>query len=242
MWWPVRLRWAWSYYLSMISFQRVSKWYADKAAVQNVSFTAKPGDVIGFLGLNGAGKTTTMRLALGYLEPTSGTITVNKLNPRTERISIVKDIGYLPENNPLYPEMKVEEYLAFIAEVKGISDYQAVAQEVGVGDSLHKKIEELSRGYRQRVGLAAALLSNPQILILDEPTSGLDPIEQEKIRELIKKISKKKTTIFSTHILSEVEEIANRLIIIHKGVLVYDGKKPMGKGAVEKLFKKLVRA
>jgi len=225
----------------MILLSSVSKIFKDKTAVNNISFKAKPGEIIGFLGLNGAGKTTTMRLVLGYLIPTKGKISVNDLNPLDDRLEIVRQVGYLPENNPLYQEMKVEEYLQFIAAVKNSTASKEIAERVGLSDVMNSKIEELSRGYKQRVGLAAALLGDPNILILDEPTSGLDPLEQERIRNLIKKLSKNKTIIFSTHMLSEVEDIANRLIIINKGKIVFDGKKPKGKGSVEKLFKKLVK-
>jgi len=137
--------------------------------------------------------------------------------------------------------MRVNEYLSFIAKIKSVDQVGNIPQMVGLVDSESSKIEELSRGYKQRVGLAAALLGNPDILILDEPTSGLDPIEQEKIKTLIKKIARNKTIVFSTHILSEVDDVANRLIIINEGTLAYDGKKPKGKGAVDKLFKKLVQ-
>jgi ABC-2 type transport system ATP-binding protein len=227
----------------MISLNSVTKQFKTKTAVSNVSFQAKEGEIIGFLGPNGAGKTTTMRLILGYLTPTSGEVQVNNRDPQHNRIQTLKSIGYLPENNPLYTEMKVKEYLQFIAEVKqtkNVDQIEIVAKDVGLDDVMNTKIEELSRGYKQRVGLATALLGTPTILILDEPTSGLDPIEQDKIKELIKKTAKKKTVIFSTHILSEVEDIATRLVIINKGVVIYDGKKPEGKGGVEKLFKDLM--
>ncbi len=225
----------------MITVSSVTKRYTNKVAVNDISFTAKEGEIIGFLGPNGAGKTTTMRLLLGYLSPTSGRIIIDNFSPLENRIEILKKVGYLPENNPLYQEMKVKEYLQFIAEVKGDHELELSAEQVGLSDVLDSKIEELSRGYKQRVGLAAALIGSPSILILDEPTSGLDPLEQEKIRTLIKKIAKKKTILFSTHMLSEVEDIATRLIIIHNGKLVYDGVKPKSKGGVEKLFKKLVK-
>ncbi|OGK23173.1 hypothetical protein A2954_00600 [Candidatus Roizmanbacteria bacterium RIFCSPLOWO2_01_FULL_37_12] len=225
----------------MILLSSVSKKFKNKTAVDNISFQAKEGEIIGFLGPNGAGKTTTMRLILGYLTPTEGKISVNNFDPLEQRVDILKEIGYLAENNPLYSEMKVLEYLQFIASVKNSNNYAEISSEVGLDDVLKSKIDELSRGYRQRVGLAAALLGKPSILILDEPTSGLDPLEQEKIRKLIKKISSEKTIIFSTHMLSEVEDIASRLIIIDKGKIVFDGKKPKGRGMVEKLFKKLIR-
>jgi len=225
----------------MILFSSVTKVFNNKTAVDNVSLKTKQGEIIGFLGPNGAGKTTTMRLLLGYLSPTQGNVYIDNHAVVEKRIIVLKKIGYLPENNPLYQEMKVDEYLRFISSVKNADNYSEIASQVGLGEVLASKIDELSRGYKQRVGLAAALLGNPSILILDEPTSGLDPIEQEKIRKLIKKISRNKTIIFSTHILSEVEYIASRLIIINRGRIVFDGKKPKGKGSVEKLFKKLVR-
>ncbi len=227
----------------MIKLDEVTKQYGSKIAVNNISFNAKKGEIIGFLGPNGAGKTTTMRLILGLIKATSGDVSVNGHEPIVDRLKVLSHIGYLPENNPLYPEMKVREYLQFMTEVKEVTDTETVnqiAEDVNVTDVLDSKIEELSRGYRQRVGLAAALLGSPEVLILDEPTSGLDPLEQDKIKDLIKKISKEKTVIFSTHILSEVEDIANRLVIIKEGSVVYDGKKPVGRGEVERLFKNLM--
>lgn len=227
----------------MITLTEVSKQYGHTRAVEDVTFTAQKGEIIGFLGPNGAGKTTTMKLLLGLIQPTSGEVRVNKLNPLTNRMDILTDIGYLPENNPLYGDMKVIEYLKFVAEVKGVTDVkniEEIIQNVDITEKSAAKIDELSRGYRQRVGLAAALIGNPPILILDEPTSGLDPIEQEKIKNLIKKSAKNKIIIFSTHILSEIEDIATRLVIISKGEVVFDGDKPKRVGGVEKLFKKLV--
>ena len=224
----------------MIELSRVSKFFGKVRAVDNVSFKIKKGEIVGFLGPNGAGKTTTMRLILGILRPTKGKVKVFGFDPQEERVEVAKRIGYLPEGNPLYPEMKVREYLTFVSEAKRAGDFRKIAEKVGLEDKLEEKIENLSRGYKQRVGLAAALLGDPKALILDEPTSGLDPIEQEKIREYIKKLGKNRIIIFSTHILSEVEAIADRLIIIDKGRIVYDGKKPKRKGGVENLFKKVV--
>lgn len=224
----------------MIVLTSVSKRFQNKTAVDNISFKAKKGEIIGFLGPNGAGKTTTMRLILGYLTPSEGKIIIDSLDPLENRIDILKKVGYLPENNPLYHEMRVLEYLKFIASVKNTDNFLETASQVGLDDVLNSKIDELSRGYKQRVGLAAALLGEPSILILDEPTSGLDPLEQEKIRKLIKQLGK--TIIFSTHMLSEVEDVASRLIIINKGKIVFDGRKPKGKGMVEKLFKKLIKS
>jgi len=228
----------------MIAVTNIVKKFGQTYAVDDISFQAKKGEIIGFLGPNGAGKTTTMRLILGLLKPTSGTITIAHIEPIKYRLDVLPQIGYLPENNPLYGEMKVREYLDFIAQMKNVKDTSQIDEaisQVSIDDKITSKIDELSRGYKQRVGLAAALLGDPAILILDEPTSGLDPLEQDKIKALIKKVAKKKLIIFSTHILSEVEDIANRLIIINKGEIVYDGKKPARKGGVEKLFKKLVK-
>ncbi len=225
----------------MILVKSVIKKFRQKTAINNISFTAKEGDIVGFLGPNGAGKTTTMRLLLGYILPTAGKIVVNNLRPEGDRIKILKNVGYLSENNPLYDDLRVIEYLQFIAAVKSVGDFSDLLTEVGLEDVLPTKIEELSRGFKQRVGLAAALIGDPAILILDEPTSGLDPLEQEKIRDLIKKLARRKTIIFSTHILSEVENIATKLIIINRGKIVYDGVKPKGRGMVEKLFKKYVK-
>lgn len=225
----------------MIVLNGVTKTFNKNNAVTNLSFKTKEGEIIGFLGPNGAGKTTTMRLILGYLAPTSGKIMIDNLDPSNDRITLLKKIGYLPENNPLYSEMTVHEYLEFISSAKNAQNLESIINSVGLIDVTNKKIEQLSRGFKQRVGLAAALLGNPEILVLDEPTSGLDPIEQEKIRILIKKMSKRKTIIFSTHILSEIEDIANRVIIINHGQIVFDGDKPRGRGAVEKLFKKLIK-
>ncbi|CAN5120255.1 hypothetical protein BH09PAT2_BH09PAT2_10910 [soil metagenome] len=227
----------------MITLTHVTKQYTTKKAVNDISLSTKKGEIIGFLGPNGAGKTTTMKLILGLLKPTSGEVMVDNFDPVKQRLSVVSKVGYLPENNPLYGEMRVIEYLEFIASAKGVGfeSIPDIMAEVNLEDAEQAKIENLSRGYKQRVGMAAALIGNPEILILDEPTSGLDPIEQDKIKDLIKKLAKEKIVIFSTHILSEVEAVANRLIIINKGNIVYDGAKPKGTGAVEKLFKQLLR-
>lgn len=226
----------------MISVRSVSKLFNNKKALSGISFEVKEREIIGLLGPNGAGKTTTMRLIVGYLRPTTGTILVNGKTPIDDRMEVVRTIGYLPENNPLYQEMKVEEYLGFIASMKKsvFEKKDDLCTHTGIEDVFSSRIDELSRGYKQRVGLTAALLGNPTLLILDEPTSGLDPIEQDKIRMLIKELGKKKTIILSTHILSEVEDVATRLIIINKGTIVYDGEKPKRKGSIETLFKKLV--
>lgn len=226
----------------MIVVKNVTKTFAAKKALDAVSFTIKEGEVVGFLGPNGAGKTTTMRLIVGLLVPTSGSVQIDSKDPVKDRLSVLSRIGYLPENNPLYPEMKVFEYLTFICSTKGARKavLDNIAVDTGIVAVMQTKIEALSRGYKQRVGLAAALIGSPDILILDEPTSGLDPIEQEKIRTLIKKLGRKQTVLLSTHILSEVEDVATRLVIINNGTIVYDGAKPQGKGTVEALFMKRV--
>ena len=181
-----------------------------------------------------------MRIIVGYLKPTSGSVRLDGEDPIAQRLNVLTQIGYLPENNPLYTDMKVDEYLQFIVDTKNSTgDFlRSIIEETGISDVLSSKIEELSRGFKQRVGLAAALIGNPKIIIFDEPTSGLDPLEQEKIRDLIKKLGKKRTVILSTHILSEVVDVATRVIIINKGIIVYDGPKPKTDTAMEALFKK----
>jgi len=226
----------------MIVLDKVSKFFGEKKALDDVSFKVKEGEIIGFVGPNGAGKTTTMRVIVGYLKPTAGEVTIDEKNPIDDRIDVLKQIGYLAENNPLYLEMKVSEYLNFITSIKDDREnLHSLKKQTGIEEIWQSKIEELSRGYKQRVGLAAALIGDPKILILDEPTSGLDPIEQEKIRNLIKTLGKKKTIILSTHILPEVEDVATRVIIIDKGKIVYDGAKPKRRGEVERLFKRLIK-
>jgi ABC-2 type transport system ATP-binding protein len=225
----------------MIELSHVYKQFGIKIAVSDLSFKAQVGDIIGFLGPNGAGKTTTMRLITGFLKPTEGMVKVFEKNPIADRLVILPRMGYLPENNPLPGDMTISEYLTYIAEVKEETQLDKIVRELNIDDVYDKKIEQLSRGYKQRVGLAAALCGKPDILLLDEPTSGLDPIEQDVIKELIQKLAKKRIVIFSTHILSEIEDIATRVLIINKGLLLFDGPKPKGKGGVETLFKKLVK-
>lgn len=225
----------------MIKLEEVTKTFGMKEAVSSLSFTVKEGEIVGFVGPNGAGKTTTMRLITGLLYPTSGTVRLFDLDPIEKRLAILPRLGYLPENNPLPLDMTVEEYLVFIASVKKETHLGQIVRELNIDDVFEKKIEQLSRGYRQRVGLAAALCGKPDILLLDEPTSGLDPIEQDVIKDLIQKLAKKRSVIFSTHILSEIEDIATRVLIINKGKLLFDGAKPKGKGSVETLFKKLIK-
>lgn len=225
----------------MITLQSVTKTFGIKEAVTSLSFSVKEGEIVGFVGPNGAGKTTTMRLITGLLRPTSGTVRLFDCDPIEKRLSVLPRLGYLPENNPLPLDMTVEEYLTFIASVKHEMHLGTIVRELNIDDVFGKKMEQLSRGYRQRVGLAAALCGKPDILLLDEPTSGLDPIEQDVIKDLIQKLAKRRSIIFSTHILSEIEDIATRVLIIDKGKLLFDGAKPKGKGSVETLFKKLIK-
>jgi len=214
-----------------VSVQNLSKVYADQKAVDNISFVAKKGEVLGFLGPNGAGKSTTMKMLTCYLPPSAGTVSVCGLDIVKQPLEVKQKIGYLPENNPLYYDMYVKEFLEFAYHVHGQQstvDSQKRIKEtidlVGLNLEHHKKIGQLSKGYKQRVGLAQALIHNPEILILDEPTSGLDPNQLVDIRNLIKELGKEKTIIFSTHIMQEVQAVCDRVIIINKGKLVADDK------------------
>ena len=206
----------------------LSKQYGHQWAVNGISFNVDRGEVVGFLGPNGAGKSTTMRIATCFLPPTSGTVLVSGLDVRKDSIPIRKTIGYLPEHNPLYTEMYVHEYLRFCGSIfgmRGDSLKQRVGEIIemcGLVAEQHKRIESLSKGFRQRVGLAQAMLHNPEVLILDEPTSGLDPNQLAEIRRLIKNISRNKTVLFSTHIMQEVQAICDRVIVIHQGKIVAD--------------------
>lgn len=211
-----------------ISVNNLSKIYGTQKAVNNISFTINKGEIVGFLGPNGAGKSTTMKMITGYLKSDAGNavvcgITVDENNNETK-----KKIGYLPEANPLYYDMFVREYLDFISNVHEVKNkkekIEAVIKTVGLNVEANKKIGQLSKGYKQRVGLAAALIHNPDVLVLDEPTSGLDPNQIIEIREVIKELGKDKTVLFSSHIMQEVEAICDRVIIINKGNIVADDK------------------
>jgi len=206
-----------------IHVESLTKSYGAQKAVDGISFTAGTG-VLGFLGPNGAGKSTTMKILTGFIPQTSGTAKVDGFDVRAQPIEVKKRIGYLPESNPLYAEMYVKESLAFVAGIHGISSPAARIAEVieitGLGPEQHKKIGQLSKGYRQRVGLAQAILHDPQVLILDEPTSGLDPNQLIGIRQLITDLGKTKTVILSTHIMQEVEAVCDKVIIINKGKIV----------------------
>jgi len=205
----------------------VSKLYGQQKALDNVSFNINRGEVAGFIGPNGAGKSTMMKIITGYIPPTSGEVFVNDLNTIENSINIRKIIGYLPEHNPLYPEMYIIEYLKYVAGLYGINKnskelIEAIIAKTGLEAEKKKKIGALSKGYRQRVGLAQALIHDPEILILDEPTSGLDPNQILEIRSLISELGKEKTVMLSTHIMQEVEAICDRVIIIDKGKIVAD--------------------
>jgi len=213
-----------------IAVQGVTKYYGEQKALDNVSFEVKKGEIVGFLGPNGAGKSTMMRIITGFIPATSGFVFVNDIDISSNTTEIKKIIGYLPENNPLYPEMYVREYLGFMASVYKMSNslkkqIDNVIEITGLAPEQKKKIGSLSKGYRQRVGLAQALIHNPDVLILDEATSGLDPNQIVEIRNLIREAGKEKTVLFSTHIMQEAEAICDRVIIIDKGVIVADEEK-----------------
>lgn len=209
----------------MIEVSHVSRNFGDFRAVNDVSFSIPTGQIVGLLGPNGAGKTTTMRMITGFLEPSSGTVTIDGINICENPVEAKKKIGYMPESAPLYGEMIVEDYLVYIANIYGQNPEEkvpALCEECGLKEVMSKNISELSRGNRQRVALAHALMNDPEILILDEPTSGLDPNQVEDVRAIIREIGKTRTVIVSTHILSEVETICSRAIIISGGKLVAD--------------------
>ena len=209
----------------MIEVSHVSRNFGDFRAVNDVSFSIPTGQIVGLLGPNGAGKTTTMRMITGFLEPTSGTVTIDGIDICENPVEAKKKIGYMPESAPLYGEMIVEDYLVYIAKIYGQNPEEkvpALCAECGLKEVMSKNISGLSRGNRQRVALAHALMNDPEILILDEPTSGLDPNQVEDVRAIIREIGKTRTVIVSTHILSEVETICSRAIIISGGKLVAD--------------------
>ncbi|MCX6208844.1 MAG: ATP-binding cassette domain-containing protein [Bacteroidetes bacterium] len=202
------------------------KIYGQQKAVDNISFKVNKGEVVGFLGPNGAGKSTTMKILTGYLQQTEGTAIVSDIDVKNNPIEAKRKVGYLPEANPLYYDMYVKEYLSFIAGVHSLNNINIKVDEViklvGLQVEKNKKLGQLSKGYKQRVGLAAALIHQPEVLILDEPTSGLDPNQIIEIRNVIKEQGKNKTVLFSSHILQEVQAICNRIIIINKGKIIAD--------------------
>lgn len=207
-----------------IEVKNITKSYGEQKALNAINFSINKGEIVGFLGPNGAGKSTLMKILTGYINVYEGVVLVNEFNMNTHKIEAQKSIGYLPEHNPLYLEMYVKEYLQFNAAIHKISKEEVgkIIFKVGLTPEAHKKINQLSKGYRQRVGLAAALLHNPEVLILDEPTTGLDPNQLVEIRNLIKEVGKDKTVLFSTHIMQEVEAVCDRVILINKGEIVAD--------------------
>ncbi len=213
----------------MIRIENLSKDYGHIKAVKSISFSLADREIVGFLGANGAGKTTTLKMITGYLAPTSGTVFVDKKNINDHYLEIQKKIGYLPELNPLYAEMKVYDYLRFHAEIREIHGDEfkkalvRVIQDCGLQGVVHRTVGNCSKGYRQRIGLAAAMIHDPKILILDEPVTGLDPNQIVEIRQLIKKLGKEKLVLMSSHILQEIQATVNRIIIIHNGEIVADG-------------------
>jgi ABC-2 type transport system ATP-binding protein len=207
-----------------ISVSSLTKTYGSQKAIDNISFNASNNEIVGFLGPNGAGKSTTMKIITGYVQPDAGSVFINDIDVNKHSLKAKKHIGYLPEGNPLYYEMYVREYLSFVASLHKIVKTKKRIEEVidltGLRSESNKKTGQLSKGYKQRVGLAASLIHNPDVLILDEPTSGLDPNQIIEIRQLIKDLGKNKTVLFSSHILQEVESICDRIIIISKGCIV----------------------
>lgn len=211
-----------------IEVKNLFKYYGDQAAVKDISFKANNGEILGFLGPNGAGKSTTMKILTGYIPASSGSVSVCGMPVSVDSLDTRKKIGYLPEHNPLYLDMYVKEYLEFVGKIYKVDNVRdrvaEMVKAVGLEVEQNKKIGALSKGYRQRVGLAQAIIHDPEVLILDEPTSGLDPNQLAEIRELIKKIGKEKTVMLSTHIMQEVEAICDRVVIINKGEIVADNK------------------
>lgn len=206
-----------------IQVSLVNKFYNQQQALTEVSFEVGKGEIVGFLGPNGAGKSTMMKILTGFIKPSSGEVIVDEIDVLTSALEAKKNIGYLPEHNPLYADMYVREYLHFQAAIFKVDKTQIeeCIDKVGLSLEAHKKIHQLSKGYQQRVGLAAAILHNPTVLILDEPTTGLDPNQLVEIRTLIKELGKEKTVLFSTHIMQEVEAVADKVIILNKGNIVF---------------------
>ena len=233
-----------------LSLKNVSKQYKNQKAVDNISFELKSGEIVGFLGPNGAGKSTTMKIITCFIPPTNGTISVCGLDVSNDHLMVKKKVGYLPENNPLYYDMYVREFLNFVASLHKVKYKKDRVNEmielVGLQKEEHKKIGTLSKGYKQRVGLAQAMIHDPDVLILDEPTTGLDPNQIVEIRDLIKNFGKNKTVLLSTHIMQEVESMCDRVIIINEGKIVADDsveaiKKGNNKANLEDIFKKLTQ-
>ncbi|MEE8378228.1 MAG: ATP-binding cassette domain-containing protein [Candidatus Aminicenantaceae bacterium] len=236
----------------MIKIENLTKYYGELKAVDSVSFEIQKGEILGLLGPNGAGKTTIYRILTGYLSPTSGSIKVKNFNIDDNLIEIKKLIGYLPEAAPIYQDMLVFDYLNFIADIRGVdkekkmSHLRDLADLCSLNEVMHFSVNELSKGYRQRVGIAHALMGDPEILVLDEPTSGLDPNQIVETRDIIRRIGKEKTIVFSTHILSEAEATCDRVVIINRGKIVADNtvdglRKSLKLESFEKIFQALTK-
>lgn len=238
--------------MNMIKVEHLTKYYGDLCAVDDVSFEINKGEILGLLGPNGAGKTTIYRILTGYLTPTAGTIKVKDYNIIDHLLEIKNLIGYLPENAPIYHDMLVYDYLNYVADIRGVEKdkkmphLKELADLCSLNEVMHKTVDELSKGYRQRVGIAHALMGDPEILVLDEPTSGLDPNQIAETRDIIRRIGKQKTIVFSTHILSEAEATCDRMVIINQGKIVANDKlsdlqKSLNEKSFENIFKKLTR-
>lgn len=236
----------------MVQIEDLTKYYGQLCAVDHVNFEIRQGEILGLLGPNGAGKTTIFRILTGYLSPTSGTIRVKDFDIRENLLEIKRLIGYLPEAAPIYHEMLVYDYLDFVADIRGVpadgklSHLRELADLCSLNDVMHKTIDELSKGYRQRVGIAHALLGDPEILVLDEPTSGLDPNQIAETREIIRRIGKQKTIVYSTHILSEAEATCDRVVIIDEGRIAADDtidnlRRQMNQSSFEQIFRTLTK-
>ena len=233
----------------MIEIRHLYKQYDNTNVVEDLSLDINKGEVLGFLGPNGAGKSTTMKMITGFIEPTSGKIKIKNLSIKDNSLEVKKYIGYLPEGAPQYGEMTTYDFLVFVAKIRGIHKNQLseaismVVENLSLHDVLNKRIEHLSKGFKRRVGIAQAIIHDPEILIMDEPTDGLDPNQKYDVRELIKKISKDKTIIISTHILEEVEAVCTRAAIIAKGKLLFDDTpkklKESGSGNLDNIFRQI---
>ena len=233
----------------MIEIKNLHKKYDDITVVNNLSLSISTGEVLGFLGPNGAGKSTTMKMVTGFISPTSGEIKVKDLLVKDHAYEIKKHIGYLPEGAPQYGEMSAYDFLLFIAKIRGIeknniiNSVDSVIENLSLHDVVNKRIEHLSKGFKRRVGIAQAIIHDPEILIMDEPTDGLDPNQKYDVRELIKKISKNKTIVISTHILEEVEAVCTRAAIIAKGKLLFDDTpsklQSLSDGSLDDTFRKI---
>ncbi|MCJ8329434.1 MAG: ABC transporter ATP-binding protein [Lentisphaeria bacterium] len=232
---------------TMIKTENLSKYYGSFAAIEKISFEISKGEIVAFLGPNGAGKSTTMKILTGYLSPSEGTAQIGKFNMATDRLAAAEILGYLPENGPLYLDLTPRESLGFIGAVRGMKGAQLktaierVTEQCGLHEVLDKAINKLSKGYRQRVGMSQVLLHEPEVIIMDEPTTGLDPNQIRTVRDTIRELGKSKTVLYSTHILQEVEAVADRVIFVNEGCLVFDGtvKEFKEKGKLDETFQKL---